>query len=70
MARGMYWTCEFGSNHDHGERCDCQDDQMVNNNSAARKYAAPAAVSAGARGRVGDIPAGVLSGGAARRRQA
>jgi len=70
MARGMYWTCEFGSNHDHGERCDCQDDQMVNNNSAARKYAAPAAVSAGARGRVGDIPAGFVSGGAAGRRQA
>jgi len=69
MARGMYWTCEFGSNHDHGERCDCQEDQMVNN-SAARKYADAAAVNAGAWSRAGDIPAGVLSGGAARRRQA
>jgi len=69
MARGMYWTCEFGSNHDHGERCDCQEDQMVNN-SAARKYAAAAAVNAGARGRAGDIPAGFMSGGTAGRRQA
>ncbi|MGL5436623.1 MAG: hypothetical protein ACRDBO_14660 [Lachnospiraceae bacterium] len=27
MARGMYWTCEFGANHDHNEKCDCRKEQ-------------------------------------------
>lgn len=27
MAKGMYWTCEFGANHDHGEKCDCRQEQ-------------------------------------------
>lgn len=36
MARGMYWTCEFGSNHDHGERCDCLENQIAENKAAQR----------------------------------
>lgn len=23
MARGMFWTCKYGANHDFGEQCDC-----------------------------------------------
>lgn len=26
MAKGMYWTCSYGANHDPGERCDCEDE--------------------------------------------
>lgn len=22
----MYWTCKYGSNHDCGERCDCEEE--------------------------------------------
>ena len=22
-----YWTCEFGANHDYGERCDCAEEK-------------------------------------------
>jgi len=50
MARGMYWTCEFGSNHDHGERCDCQENQMENENSVARKYMAILQQESGGQG--------------------
>ena len=23
----MYWTCKYGSNHDCGERCDCEEEK-------------------------------------------
>lgn len=22
----MYWTCKYGTNHDCGERCDCEEE--------------------------------------------
>lgn len=23
----MYWTCQYGANHDYGERCDCEEEE-------------------------------------------
>lgn len=27
MARGMFWTCEYGASHDFGEKCDCEQER-------------------------------------------
>lgn len=24
----MYWTCQYGANHDFGEQCDCKDEEQ------------------------------------------
>lgn len=37
MARGMFWTCRYGANHDHGEKCDCRR-EIEQEEEKKRKY--------------------------------
>lgn len=27
----MYWTCQYGANHDFGEQCDCREEMEKEN---------------------------------------